>query len=257
MRTKLGPMVGEMTWPEVARAIDEEYNVLLPVGSTEQHGPHLPLTTDALLPLMVGRGVAERTKTIVATPIYYGMQSKPLSGGGQSFPGTTSLRGATLIAVIRDIVSEFVRQGFKKISLLTWHMENMGFTYEGADLALQDWPDAGARVLSIDNAFATVDHDEVSLMFPDGFPGWDVEHAALIETSLMLALRPELVRIELIMDDEAKRHPPYDMIPATSDTITQSGVLYRATLASREKGERLYEMLVDGVSRAILTEYGG
>jgi len=252
----LGPLMGDMTWPEVQEAISENYNVLLPIGATEQHGPHLPLSTDAILPLMIGKGVAERTRTLVATPIYYGMQSKPLSGGGQGFPGTTSLRGTTLIALVRDVVGELIRQGFRKIVLLTWHMENTGFTYEGADLAMRAAGDTDARVLSIDNAFATTDMKRIESMFPAEFPGWDVEHAAIIETSLMLALCPGLVRVERIVDDEAERHPPYDMIPAPPETIPASGVLYRATLADREKGEELYEMLVEGVASAIVTEFG-
>jgi len=254
--TKFGPIMGEMTWPEVRDAIAEDYNVILAVGATEQHGPHLPITTDVILPLAVAKGVAERTRSIIATPIYYGMQSKPLSGGGQSFPGTTSLRGMTLIALVRDIVGEFLRQGFRKVTILTWHMENKGFTYEGADLAMQAARESNARILSIDSAFATVDKKLIEPMFPAEFPGWDVEHAAIIETSLMLALHPNLVRLDRIVDDEAQRHPPYDMIPATADTIPASGVLYRATLGTKAKGEQLYEMLVAGVSGAIDTEFG-
>lgn len=248
--------MGEMTWLEVASAIAQDYNVLLPIGATEQHGLHLPITTDAILPLMVGRAVAERTKTIVATPIYYGMQSKPLSGGGQSFAGTTSLRGVTLIAVVHDVVYELIRQGFKKITLLTWHMENIGFTYEGADLALRDHPSSNARVLSIDNPFASVDQSTITAMFQGDFPGWDIEHAAVIETSLMLAVRPDLVRMDQIVDDEAERHPPYDVLPPTPDMIPSTGVLYRATWGTKEKGDKLFEMLVTGVSDAILTEFG-
>ena len=139
----------EMTWSDVHGLLKDGRKVILvPTGSIEQHGPHLPITTDVILPVNVARGVAERTKTIVATPIYYGMQSKPLSGGGQSFPGTTSLRGMTLIALVRDIAGEFIRQGFKKITVLTWHMENIGFTYEGADLAMREAHGTDARATS-------------------------------------------------------------------------------------------------------------
>ena len=86
MAVKFGPLIAEMTWEEVRDAIAEGYGVILMVGSTEQHGPHLPLATDTLLSLAVAKGVAERTRTLVASPLYYGYKSKPLSGGGQSFP---------------------------------------------------------------------------------------------------------------------------------------------------------------------------
>src|SRR4051794_23007486 len=105
-------MIAEMTWTELRDAVSGGYGVILPIGATEQHGPHLPLTTDCLLPLAVARGASQRTNSLVATPIYYGCSSKPLSGGGQGFPGTTSIRGETMIRLIHDLVEEFIRSGF-------------------------------------------------------------------------------------------------------------------------------------------------
>jgi creatinine amidohydrolase len=251
-----GPLMAEMTWEELRDAISEGYGALLPVGSTEQHGPHLPLATDVLLPLALAKGVAARTRMLVAPPIPYGYQSKPLSGGGQGFPGTTSLRGATLTALVRDVVGDILRSGFKKIVILNWHYENVGFTYEGADLAMRDAHDRSARLISMDNPLATMNQDALAALFPADFPGYDVEHAAIIETSLMLALHPDLVRKDRIIDDQAQRHPPYDMIPAHPETIPASGVLYKATFATEEKGRQLYQMLVEGVAAAVITEFG-
>lgn len=256
MSGKYGPMIAEMTWTELRDSVAEGYGVILPIGATEQHGPHLPLTTDCLLPLAVVRGAAERTKSLIATPIYYGCSSKPLSGGGQGFPGTTSVRGTTMIALVRDLVTEFIRSGFQKITLVTWHMENRGFVYEGAELAMNAAAPTSARLISMDSVLSAIDANRVMKMFPEGFPGWDVEHAALIETSMMLALYPHLVRMDKILDDQARRHPPYDMIPAPPDTIPESGVLYKATHATKGKGDELYEMCVDAVSSMILTEFG-
>jgi creatinine amidohydrolase len=249
--------MAEMTWEEVRDAAGEGYGVLLPVGSTEQHGPHLPLATDVLLPFALAKGVATRTRVVIAPPIAYGYQSKPLSGGGQGFPGTTSVRGATLISLLRDVVGELIRSGFKKIIITNWHYENAGFTYEGADLAMRDANDPSVRVISIENPLAMIDQDAVAALFPGDFPGYDVEHAAIIETSLMLALYPDLVRKDRIIDDQAKRHPAYDMIPAPPDTIPASGVLYKATPASEETGRQLYEMLVQSIASAINTELVG
>jgi len=245
-----------MTWTELRDAVADGYGIVLPIGATEQHGPHLPLTTDCLLPLAVAKGVAGRTRTLVATPIYYGCISKPLSGGGQGFPGTTSIRGGTLTTLVKDLVTEFIRSGFKCITLLTWHMENRGFVYEGADLAMREAAPTDARILSIDSVLEAVDKRLIESMFPEDFPGWDVEHASIIETSMMLALYPDLVRTDRIRDDAAKRHPPYDMIPPSEDTIPESGVLYRASLGTVEKGQRLYELAVDALVAAITTEFG-
>ena len=255
--TQYGPLMAEMTWEEVRDAADDGYGVLVPVGSTEQHGPHLPLATDVLLPLALAKGVVVRARVVIAPPIAYGYQSKPLSGGSQGFPGTTSVRGNTLISLLRDVVGELIRSGFKKIVITNWHYENVGFIYEGADLAMRDANDPSVRVISIENPLAMIDQDAVAALFPGEFPGYDVEHAAIIETSMMLALYPDLVRTDRIVDDQAKRHPPYDMLPAPSDTIPASGVLYKATLASVEKGRQLYEMLVESIASAINSELVG
>ena len=252
--SRYGPLMAEMTWEEVRDAAAEGYGVLLPIGSTEQHGPHLPLATDVLIPLAVGLGVAERTRLVVAPPIAYGYQSKPLSGGGQGFPGTTSLRGATFVAMLGDIVGELIRSGFRDLVVLNWHYENAGFTYEAADLAVREAGERSVRLISIDNPLAMIDQEAVAALFPGGFPGYDVEHAAVIETSLMLALHPELVRADRIRDDQSQRHPAYDMIPAPADTIPASGVLYKATLASEETGRRIHEMLVESIVAAVETE---
>jgi creatinine amidohydrolase len=251
-----GPLIGEMTWTELRDAIGAGYGVILPIGATEQHGPHLPLTTDCLLPVAVAKGAAARTRTLVATPVYYGCVSKPLSGGGQSFPGTTSIRGSTLIAIVKDLVGEFIRSGFENIILLTWHMENRGFVYEGADLAMRESAPTSARIMSIDSIMEAIDKRLIERMFPEDFPGWDVEHASIIETSMMLALYPELVRRDKIADDAAKRHPPYDMIPAPEDTIPKSGVLYRASLGTADNGRQLYDLAVEALVKAITTEFG-
>jgi creatinine amidohydrolase len=251
-----GPLIEDMTWVEIRDAIAQGYGVLLPVGATEQHGPHLPVATDCLLPLAVARGVAKVTRTLIATPVYYSLISKPLSGGGQGFPGTISIRGATMIALIKDLVTEFIRCGFEKITVVTWHMENRGFVYEGIDLAMREAVGTRTRVISIDSVFDGVDPKLIQPMFPGDFPGWDVEHASIIETSLMLALYPEKVRMDKIIDDQAERHPPYDMIPAPPDTIPASGVLYKASLGTKEKGELLYNLAVDAVVKAIRTEFG-
>ena len=256
MVVQFGPLITEMTWEEVRDAIAEGYGVLLMIGSTEQHGPHLPLATDTLVSLAIAKGVAERTRTLVASPLYYGYKSKPLSGGGQSFPGTTSLRGATLTALVQDIVSEFIRMGFKKITVVSNHYENTGFMYEGIDLAMREAKDPSVRVISMDNPEATVNQKALLSLYPGDFPGWDVEHAAIMETSLMLALYPDLVRKDRIIDDQSQRHPPYDMIPAPPDTIPASGVLYKATLGNEELGIQLHEMITDGITSAIRGEFG-
>lgn len=256
MREKFGPLVSEMTWVELRDAVLEGYGVILPIGTTEQHGPHLPLATDWLLPLAVARGAAARTKTVVAPPIVYGCRSRPLSGGGQGFPGTTSVRGSTLQRQIRDLVGEFIRSGFDQITVINWHLENRSFVYEGVDDGLQSAIRRGPRAIVMESVLQAIDRKDLDPMFPDGFPGFDVEHAAILETSLMLKLYPAMVRVDQIVDDEAARHPKYEMLPAPLDFIPASGILYRASLGTAEKGAKLYDLAVDAVVAAIDREFG-
>jgi creatinine amidohydrolase len=249
-------MMETMTWPEVAQAAESGYVPVWPIGSTEQHGPHLPLATDTVLPLEIVKRAAQEVRIVIPPPLAFGFKSKALSGGGQSFPGTTSLDGATLICVVREVVSELARHGFRQIVVLNWHMENTNFVWEGIDQARLNGRLDNTRVMSIDSLSGAFRQEELGWLFEDDFSGWDVEHAALVETSLMLALRPELVRIEKIADDAAEDHPWYDLIPEPPSHIPRSGVLARATPASREKGERLSQMMVARLVEAIRKEFG-
>ncbi len=97
-------LMEDMTWPEVKAAADAGLPVIVPVGSTEQHGPHLPLNTDAVIPQAIALEAAKLTPLVVAPPIHYGAMSRPLSGGGETFPGTVSLRADTLISTIREVL---------------------------------------------------------------------------------------------------------------------------------------------------------
>ena len=91
------PLMAEMTWPEIAEAGRAGAVALWSVGSTEQHGPHLPVSVDHLLPVELSLRIAERVHVVIPPPQPFGNRSHPLSGGGQGFPGTTSLRASTLI----------------------------------------------------------------------------------------------------------------------------------------------------------------
>ena len=93
--------VAEINWTEYDRRVREEQPVvILPVGSLEQHGPHLPMNCDAVIPTALSERVAARTGDLVAPTLCYGYKSQPKSGGGNHFPGTTSLDGETLIRMV-------------------------------------------------------------------------------------------------------------------------------------------------------------
>lgn len=249
----------DLTMPEIADAVARGAGVILPVGSTEQHGPHLPLSTDAIIPTEMALAMADSLDMLVVPTVTYGYRSRPLSGGGQGWVGTTSVSGRTLMSVVEDVLTELIRHGFRRLVILNWHYENTNFLYEAAWLAREraaTADGADARIMVIEAAFAELSAPTMDVLFGDEFPGWDVEHAAVLETSLLLHLRPDLVLMDRAVDDAAPRHPFYDVVPIPADFVSTSGVLYKATRATTEKGAVAWPELVDNVRRAIEAELG-
>lgn len=246
--------LSEMTWMEFARRVREDAPiVLVPIGSTEQHGPHLPLSTDVILPEAVAVRVAEAIGGIVAPPISYGYKSQPKSGGGNHFPGTISLDGATLIETLRNLVNEFVGHGVRKIVLFDGHMENEWFIVEAIDLALRDQRREGVRDLRVVKLgyWEFINAETERILFPNGLITWALEHAGVMETSVMLHLRPDLVRNDLISDHPPAEFPLYDVYPFDTRPIPPDGVLSSAASASAEKGRRVIEQIVPDIAAAL------
>lgn len=251
-------MMAELTWMAYAGRVAEGVTVIVPVGSTEQHGPHLPLGTDALLTGEMAKRIARRVDALVAPTIAYGYKSQPKSGGGNHFPGTTSFDGETLACAIRDIVRELARHGVKKIVVLDGHLENAMFLTEGIDLALRDlkaWGVEDVRVLKMTYC-EEVSKEILDLMFPDGFPGMALEHAANLETSLMLHLLPHLVDRSAIPSDPPHDFPPYDIYPTPEGHVRATGVLSTAAAATEEFGRRLTAEFEGLVVNAITRSFG-
>jgi creatinine amidohydrolase len=253
MRTRT---LSALTWPEVRAAIDGGTGIVLPVGSTEQHGHHLPLSTDAVLASELALAVSEACDLVAAPALSYGYRSRPLSGGGEGFAGTTSLGAATFISLCEDVLRAFVRDGWRRIVLLNWHYENQNFVYEAAWRALEPHEEMTAKILVMEAPFSELSDESMTVLFPEGFPGWDVEHASIMETAMMYVLRPELVRRDRVVDDQARRHPTWDVIPAPDDFIPKSGVLWHPSEATEEIGRRFVKAAVDRLEEALRTEFG-
>ncbi|WP_064135090.1 creatininase, partial [Thiomonas arsenitoxydans] len=205
-------MMERMSWMAYRDRIAEDDPVMfLPCGALEQHGPHLPLGTDALLATAVAAGAAARLEGLVAPALSYGYKSQPKCGGGQHFPGTTSLDATSLIQMTRDVIRELARHGIKRLVVVVGHYENQWFVTEGIDLALRELgPACALRVMRLEY-WDFLTEQTLARVFPEGFPGFALEHAAVIETSLMLHHHPELVRMDLLPDDGPAQFPPYDI----------------------------------------------
>jgi len=173
--------VDDMTRLEFAEWAREGI-AILPIGATEQHGSHLPLSTDSIQPEHVARAVAERTGAKLLPPIRYG-----LCQGTRDFPGTITISFDTLRAIVRDILCELARHGVKRAVVLSGHA---GSGHMAAlKRAAQDIVDAyEMRVLVLS------DYD-IAYQWKggEGVPK-DDGHAGTIETSRVLDIRPDLVK---------------------------------------------------------------
>jgi creatinine amidohydrolase len=250
----------DMTWPEIQQAAKQNKVLVFVVGAVEQHGPALPTSVDVLLPMEIAERVAKRIEGVVAPCSNYGYKSLLRAGGGPHFPGTLGLRGTTVISMVRDIMEQIIQQGWRRIVVLDWHLENVPFVFEGVDEAIRAAgviPDL--KVIKIDNpnglGVATQPGLQEDLFGPD-FPGWMVEHAAIWETSAMLAAFPDKVQVEKIVDGYPPQPLDYDILPAPINGAPASGVFWKASRASQEKGERILTSVTDGIVKVIKTEFG-
>jgi creatinine amidohydrolase len=101
-----------------------------------------------------------------------------------------------------------------------------------------------------------VGKDTIAQLYPDGFPGWDLEHGGVLETSLMLALHPQLVHLERALDVEPAKFPPYDVYPVKPEWTPLPGTLSSPKASSAEKGEILLDVCTKGIVGALRAEFG-
>ena len=240
-----------------AAAHDEGRVLLIPVGAIEQHGPHMSMNVDVLLPTKVSEIVAGQINGLVAPPIMYGYNSQQRSGGGHHLCGTTSLDGQTLTDISHTLIREFVRHGFRRFAFVNGHYENNYFLIEGIDLALRElrWegiPDVKVMMLSY---WDFVDETTIEKLYPEGFTGWDLEHGGVMETSLMPHLFPEYVDMERVDHGDPAVLPNYDEFPIKPELTPPSGCLSSAAKSTPEKGKILLDTCTAGIVSAIKREF--
>jgi creatinine amidohydrolase len=232
-----------LTWPEMNEAIAAQKLVILPTGSTEQHGPHLPLDVDVFLCesvcLEVGRRAADRV--LVLPPISYGLNLHHID-----FPGTVHIEPETFIAFCLNITKSVAYHGFKKILLVNGH---------GSNTPLVDLI-ARKTVLGTPSlCFATGYYQFLLEAFEPIRESKVMAHADEFETSLYLHLAPERVRMDLATEDN-DRAGKYVSSDSTSRYVrfndywgrwTRTGVHGDPTRATAEKGKVLFEAAVAGL----------
>ncbi|OTF01740.1 creatininase family protein [Halorubrum sp. SD683] len=226
--------VAEMSWPEVETALRAgQATVILPLGATEQHGPHLPLGTDTRLATALAERVARRLgDALVAPPVPVG-PSEEHTG----FPGTISISPETLTDLLREYVASFDAQGFERVVILPGHggwfpvvddvAPELSRTVE-ADVVAVTGLQRYMELLQEGLTAAGIDVDE------------PVVHAGASETAMLLALEPSLVNGPL-PDGHTGPVSETTLFAEGIEAYDEDGVLGDARPATADAGEVLLE----------------
>ena len=250
----------KMTVQDMKTAMEHTKTVIIPVGVVEQHGFHLPLSTDILNAVRPLQIAGDRLNAVIAPSVNY-----CFSGG--ELLGTVNVSPNTFGLYISEICAEFVRMGFENIVLFLGHAgtDNHNALQNSLQMLLRRNKDIAERV--------TLSMVEVWKLSPTWLSGFTLEpehdfHAGEIETGLMLYWAPELVRDEIIMDDEytarmmrsdqdwfEKRTKPVDH-PFVIETVGQRdeisvGVMGFPHNATKEIGEKVCGEIVDGLVKYV------
>ncbi len=230
-----------LTWEEMNEAIAMQKVVILPTGSTEQHGPHLPLDTDVFLTESVCLEAAQRApdRMLVLPPISYGLNLHHID-----FPGTIHIEPEVYIAFCTQITKSVAYHGFRKMLLVNGH---------GSNTPLNDLV-ARKIVLGTSALCAAVNYFALALdTFAEAGGAPFIAHADEFETSLYLHLAPERVRMDKAVagHDIMGRYVSSDSTanyPVRFSDIwgrwTNTGVHGDPTLATAEKGQAIFEAAV-------------
>jgi creatinine amidohydrolase len=175
----------DLTMPGFEALRQQTQTVILPLGSLEEHGPHLPLGTDTFHALELARRVAELKPVVVAPPVFYGMCRST-----REHPGTVGISGDTLRALLVDIGREFHRLGLRNLVFISGHAggTHMSAIVEAGELLLAELPEVRVAVVNLLELLREVLGEQPDLVQTKGD-----SHAGEVETAVMLAAYPNLV----------------------------------------------------------------
>jgi creatinine amidohydrolase len=242
-------LLPEMSWTEVEQALKDRPIALLPVGTTEAHGPHLPVATDTLIAIEMARRTAAKLKqkslsALIAPPVTFSVSQL-----GAAFPGTVSLPAETAVALIRDVCAA-LSGSFRAIALVNVNQEPANL--DALKRAAEEAKKKGANVCYTDLAKKRW-VEKLGEAFIQG------DHGGTFETSLMMACARNQVR-----EKERISTPPMDGLAEPlrkgAKTFAEAGgedaYFGDPTAASAEEGESRFEALADILAISIMEHLG-
>ena len=235
------PLLWErLTWEEIGLLRRSGMDLcLLPVGATEQHGPHLGVGMDTCSAVRLCAAVSEATGVPVLPALSYGCSL----GHSRRWPGTVALRPQVLMETVTEIFDWLHSAGFRRLLLVNGHVGNAASLRCAVDLIRSRWDGAMAGVCNI----AEISPRVRNSFFADA-QDW---HANDAETSLMMALSPGWVRPERLAnaDDEDRTEGLVFLHPV--NRTSKNGVTGRPSVATTEKGRGLFQIMVEDMTAIV------
>lgn len=240
--------LNEMSWTEVEEYLRNDDIVIVPIGSTEQHGPAAPLGLDTYVAIVLAEDAAKQTGVIVTPPIWFGDSTHHLG-----FSGTISIKTETLTEYVKDVIRSLAKHGFKKIVVINGHKITNLSALTSATRNLKEF--------ELPNLFmAVIDPIKIGTEAAKIREAKE-HHAGELEVSHLMHKFPQLIKKDRIPKEEPDFEALYSKyqkpdifaggvsidIPWSSKEqkeFTKSGVMSDASKASKEKGEKYHNIMV-------------
>lgn len=223
-------LLEEITMADFKNAIKKTRTVIVPYGTVEEHGRHLPLSTDTMVIVEVVKSVAKKIKVFVAPPVHYGVCTST-----SQHPGTIGITPETLRRITIDIVRDAYKKGLRRFILISGHGGGLHISSikEAGEQLIEELTDVQIAVLSI--------YDLVYKDITDIADTENDSHAGEMETSLILHLAETLVK-----GRSKEEYPklPKPFLTKNKMRYWPGGVWGNPAVASREKGKKLFEIMV-------------
>ncbi|MGH7047505.1 MAG: creatininase family protein [Stellaceae bacterium] len=241
------------TWPEVEAYLQTSRGIILPIGSTEQHGPVGVIGTDAICAEVIARGVGEAANALVGPTIGVGMAQHHMA-----FPGSITLRPSTLIAVLRDIVESLAHHGFQRFYFVNGHGGNIA-TVTAAFSEIY-----ATRSLSPEGAVGPVkcrlrswwQGQGVGQLAKELYGDAEGSHATPSEVAVTQFAYPEAIK-SAPLDPQIAPHGGFTDAAEYRRNFPDGRIGSNSALATPEAGKRLYEAAVAALAKDYLAWVGG
>ena len=232
------------SWPEIEDYLTRSHSIILPIGSTEQHGPTGLLGTDAICADIIARGVGETAQALVAPVISVGMAQHHLG-----FPGSITLRPSTLIAVLRDIVASLARHGFERFYFINGHGGNIATVsaafseiYAARSLMPAEIPALKCRLRNWWNG------EGVRQLAKELFGEAEGSHATPSEVAITQFAYPEAIK-QAPLDPPVAPRGEFTDAADYRRNFPDGRIGSNPALATPEAGRRLYELAVAALAK--------